>query len=404
MRLSQFFTTYLLLVMVPRGVYGGQTIRVLYPDGSGRQVEAKVPIGMATGSIFCIEADFKRHQNDKSCTIVHPITPNSQASPSPSSNCLNNSNRQQRRHTTNSPFAARPVSSTDPVPFSQWLDNIDPPEPQYNKQNRHSKLPKRDKARLLRVAVPPNAKAGSTIHVKIPSDDRFIATIIPPNCTEFHVQYEPKPSIPPLEKVPSTRSWYDLKTSDPRQHYRTTTSPLAARPVSSDDPVPFSQCLDDIDPLPPHDLPSSENARLLRVKVPPKAKAGSTIHVQIPGEHRFIAAEIPTNCREFHVQYNPNPESMFPPPPKPMNSRCPSWPLMHFPFHPSSTVSMPPSEGRQDSVSSTNSKLLLVQVPHGVTAGTKLRVQVPGEPGRVLSAHVPPGNIRKFHISYIPRI
>jgi hypothetical protein len=42
-------------------------------------------------------------------------------------------------------------------------------------------------------------------------------------------------------------------------------------------------------------------------------------------------------------------------------------------------------------------------VPKGTAAGTTLHVSVPDEPGRILAAKVPPGNVREFHVSYQAR-
>lgn len=47
-------------------------------------------------------------------------------------------------------------------------------------------------------------------------------------------------------------------------------------------------------------------------------------------------------------------------------------------------------------------KLLLVRAPPGIAPGTKLYVKIPDEPGRILSAEVPPGNVREFHVAYEP--
>jgi hypothetical protein len=48
-------------------------------------------------------------------------------------------------------------------------------------------------------------------------------------------------------------------------------------------------------------------------------------------------------------------------------------------------------------------KLLLVRVPTGTPPGTTLHVSVPDEPGRILAAKVPPGNVQEFHVSYEAR-
>ena len=45
-------------------------------------------------------------------------------------------------------------------------------------------------------------------------------------------------------------------------------------------------------------------------------------------------------------------------------------------------------------------KLILVDVPPGTAPGSILKVQVPGQPGRILRARVPAGNAKKFHVAY----
>mmetsp|Transcript_2567 Transcript_2567/g.6973 ORF Transcript_2567/g.6973 Transcript_2567/m.6973 type:complete len:101 (-) Transcript_2567:108-410(-) len=42
----------------------------------------------------------------------------------------------------------------------------------------------------------------------------------------------------------------------------------------------------------------------LKVQVPPGTAPGTTLHVQIPnGGGKMVAAQVPPNCSEFHVQY-----------------------------------------------------------------------------------------------------
>jgi hypothetical protein len=277
--------------MVPHGVYGGQTVRVMYPDGSGREVEAKVPLGMTAGSVFHIKAD---------------LSP--------------------------------PVMSPDWHSISGDHTNIKP-----------MALPVRD------------------------------------------------------QSFPYRRN--KLDTTDP--HQTTTTSPLAARRLSSSDderadPHHRTNGTNHVDDK----TTITNDQKLLKVIVPPHAKVGSTVHVQIPGEDRFIAAQIPPNCTEFHVQYKPRPEptisvpSAIPPPTLSSDGRYS--PLRHFTSH--TTSHAPPvAERRQDSSPRQTSKKLMVVVPPGVKPGKTLHVEVPGEPGRVLSAQVPPGNVREFYVSYVPR-
>jgi hypothetical protein len=50
---------------------------------------------------------------------------------------------------------------------------------------------------------------------------------------------------------------------------------------------------------------------------------------------------------------------------------------------------------------SPGQKLVLVRVPPGTVPGTTLHISIPDEPGRIISAVVPP-NVSEFHVSYVP--
>lgn len=121
--------------------------------------------------------------------------------------------------------------------------------------------------------------------------------------------------------------------------------------------------------------------KLIHVEVPPGMPAGSTLFVEIPGENRTVSAQVPPNVTSFHVAYTPQ--------------------LQHYsrPSPPPQTHSrQAPSQRRQPG----REKLLSVRVPPGTPPGTTLHVSVPDEPGRILAAQVPPGNVSRFHVSYLP--
>jgi hypothetical protein len=124
------------------------------------------------------------------------------------------------------------------------------------------------------------------------------------------------------------------------------------------------------------------NQHLILVQVPPGLSAGKTMHVEVPGENRTLSVQIPPNVETFHVSYTPrlNQQPMTPPAPLGQNHHITT---------------------RQQSP--TGQKLLLVRVPPGTPAGTTLHVSVPDEPGRILAAQVPPGNVSEFHVSYEAR-
>jgi hypothetical protein len=122
----------------------------------------------------------------------------------------------------------------------------------------------------------------------------------------------------------------------------------------------------------------STGQKLVQVQVPPGLPPGSTIFVEIPGENRTVAAQVPPDVTSFHVAYMPQTYGTRIQPP----TQAPA-------------VMVPkPQAGRE--------KLLSVRVPPGTPPGTTLHVSVPDEPGRILAAQVPPGNVSKFHVSYIP--
>lgn len=122
----------------------------------------------------------------------------------------------------------------------------------------------------------------------------------------------------------------------------------------------------------------STSQKLLQVQVPPGLPPGATIFVEIPGENRTVAAQVPPNVTSFHVAYTPQLYGMSIPPPTQARA----------------VVVPRPQAGRE--------KLLSVRVPPGTPPGTTLHVSVPDEPGRILAAQVPPGNVSKFHVSYVP--
>ena len=141
--------------------------------------------------------------------------------------------------------------------------------------------------------------------------------------------------------------------------------------------------------------PSGATQKLLLVRVPEGVRPGSTIHVEIPGEFRTVAAKIPAGVTSFHVAYTPTISQ------KEESSQSP-----YVPNHTSTRSSPPPQQAPSTLVNKstpTGQKLLLVQIPPGASAGTILHVSVPDEPGRILAAKVPLGCVSEFHVSYEAR-
>ena len=133
--------------------------------------------------------------------------------------------------------------------------------------------------------------------------------------------------------------------------------------------------------------------RVLEVQVPPGMPAGSTIHVEIPGENRTLAAKVPPNTSVFHVAYKPQAGTHEAT--QPVSSQKQVFP-QNSPPHVSSLLV-------NERSAQPGQKLLLVRVPPGTVAGATLHVSVPDEPGRILAAQVPEGNVREFHVSYQSR-
>lgn len=134
---------------------------------------------------------------------------------------------------------------------------------------------------------------------------------------------------------------------------------------------------------------STKQQKFLLVHVPPGMPAGSTMQVEVPDENRTIATTVPAGVQSFHIAYTPRPQQ------QPMRSVTPPQPQPR-----------PQQQQQQQpypSSLSAGQKLLVVRVPRGTLAGTTLHVSVPDEPGRILAAQVPPGNVHEFHVSYEAR-
>lgn len=232
---------------------------------------------------------------------------------------------------------------------------------------------------LCLVTVPPGISPGQTIHVAHPDGSgRLIKAVVPHGIItggKFLVRGPPSAQAPPAVAEPVG------------DYSRVDSSDYSSLPS----PIPFSQALDNPEPhmayaspiVGPSAPPSDPVGKsLLRVQVPQGSAPGSTIHVQVPGENRLIAVQVPPNCTHFHVQYEPR-------------------------VHHKTTPIVSSQESRNTNVVSQSppgQKLLLVRVPQGATTGTTLHVQVPNESGRVLQAQVPPGQVKEFHVSYQPRV
>ena len=134
--------------------------------------------------------------------------------------------------------------------------------------------------------------------------------------------------------------------------------------------------------------------KLLLVQVPRGLPAGATLHVEIPGENRTVEATVPEGVTSFHIAYTPRARRTAAAQPRPeslLKSARKVTPMAPMP------EDKPESDGKRQ-------KLLLVRVPPGTPAGTTIHVSVPDEPGRILAAMVPSGDIREFHVSYESKV
>ena len=275
------------------------------------------------------------------------------------------------------------------------------------------------------MTVPAGLQPGQQIQVQSP-DGRTVHANVPPGMTagqQFMVQMPVRAVTPPISPPMQTPAYPPMQTpayppmqtpayapmvlpqdystlqpvSPPQQPFvpalpasadpwattipasRTTAAPMSTAPIST---APLAPVMTNavaipmgaqFSPMPPPPMQPSaapaNNQKIMKVQVPPGMPAGSTIYVEVPGENRTIAAHIPPGVTEFHVAYQSGVVNN--------NSTNPQ---------------APPGQ-----------KLLLVRVPPGTSPGTAMHVSIPDEPGRVISATVPP-NVSEFHVSYVPRL
>lgn len=185
----------------------------------------------------------------------------------------------------------------------------------------------------------------------------------------------------------------DGKKVDPSRLQGAVPTPLAYAPKNTYVPTVATAT------SPTHESPGSETVetredaetpkqKLLLVHIPSGLPEGSTVQVEVPGEDRTLTAQVPPGVQSFHVAYTPRVKSTASPAAR----------------HSAPTpISSPPKQTPARATSPKGQKLLLVRVPKGTPAGTTLHVSVPDEPGRILAAQVPPGNVQEFHVSYEAR-
>jgi hypothetical protein len=365
-------------VIVPEGVTAGQTIAVMAPDGS-RLVRATIPAGLKCGDTFLVRL----------ATAIHPDMLNSQP--------------------------VQPASTISPPNFASALDNWTTPVDQNPAESTpiiEKRTPIEKSATIERTAVPEKPVQSQPTFVEaldrwltpLPealhhhSDSNSIAEPMissaqerdaPPSTpTETDVLpnlQETQKLVPIQDEIPSA----PVMLPSPSEVQQVSGQPVNANVERAEPRFDATTESTKVD-FQSNSSPSDQ--KLLLVHVPPGMPAGATMQVEIPGENRTLAAQIPPGAQSFHIAYTPRLSVV--------RSPTASTAMATPPLQAASTL-VP--QQKHHSKSPKGHKLLLVRVPPGTLAGTTLHVSVPDEPGRILAAQVPPGNVQEFHVSYEAR-
>jgi hypothetical protein len=371
-------------VIVPEGVGAGQTIAVLAPDGS-RLVRATIPPGLKCGDTFLVRLSKAFHPD---VLRSHPMQPPAVGVQPIFANALEDwttpidqklpENKTKKAAIVENVRVIENASNPESKPtFVNALDRWLTPIPDDVHQNHdNNSITETIQERDAPPATSRKIKHQPQDQNRIPIQDELASSPPVPD-TPNHVLAESQqvPISPKQEVAPSAPA-----SSSPPQAPRVSGQPVNAQ-------IERAQPRLDAATSSPKTI-----QKLLLVHVPPGMPAGSMMQVEIPGEDRTVSAQIPHGTQSFHIAYTPRvsdtslPESFKAMPPPPLQA-------------PSTLVSKPKNRAQ----SPKGHKLLLVRVPTGTEAGTTLHVSVPDEPGRILAAQVPPGNVQEFHVSYEAR-
>ena len=129
---------------------------------------------------------------------------------------------------------------------------------------------------------------------------RFLEAVTPEGMTSGSTFYV-KASMKPVGPTPVCSTPEEIK--EPKRDYKKLKAFQDSIRVARESEAPFSEALDERNDTP--SKPMRGNMKVLEVVVPEGVKPGSVVHVQVPGERRRIAAQVPYNCKKFHVTYEP---------------------------------------------------------------------------------------------------
>lgn len=239
-----------------------------------------------------------------------------------------------------------------------------------------------DGSRTVKASVPAGLKSGDSFLVRLAKPEQLLPpSDAQPNFADALDNWlSPKPQSAVVTPSHGRSDNSLTEAVSPHMHMPSKSSPhkVAGQPVRAN--VEKAEMRQEN----PASAPNSgqSNQKLMMVNVPPGMPAGSSLQVEIPGENRTIMAQVPPGgVKSFHVAYTPRSSH--------------------------TRARAPPPQANSTLVPRHNSpkgqKLLLVRVPPGTPPGTTLHVSVPDEPGRILAAQVPPGNVQEFHVSYESR-
>jgi hypothetical protein len=382
---------------VPDGVSAGQTIAVLAPDGS-RLVKATIPAGLKSGDTFLVRLAIPIRSDVLKSQPVPP--PDGEISNQPQfSNALDNWTtpidqpppgaisqpiviEKPIRDPTHPTFVDALDRWLTPVPDTRGVSDNNSVTETVTPLNQERDAPPPTSASIASIAPLQEVGKAIVIQDEIPSSIVSNPTVNPTEPSGVNSQSVPTESEPNgLIALPRSIKQVQHVSG---QTVNALIEPAEPKAVETESNAgannrDFSN------------ISTVSNQKLLLVHVPPNLPAGATMQVEIPGENRTLAAIVPPGAESFHIAYTPRSSNAILPPMAPGPSPSMQAPS---PFFSSNTKRSPSPKGH---------KLLLVRVPPGTTAGTTLHVSVPDEPGRILAAQVPPGNVQEFHVSYEAR-